>query len=88
MSESESIRPRGSNGTSEHSGNNGKIRTIVHHHLRAFGRAVSAIWPNKPALHLSQLAHCSERSAQYQIDGERKVTAKAMHVVEGEMLEH
>jgi hypothetical protein len=52
-----------------------------------FGTVVRALWPNKPALHLTQLEGCSERGAQYQIDGERKVTAKAMHVVEGEMLD-
>jgi hypothetical protein len=75
----------------------GKARTIVRavhahvaHHvsrLCAFGRAVCAIWPVKPALHLSQSAHESERSAQYQINGERKASARAMHAVDGAMLD-
>jgi hypothetical protein len=77
--------------SSEQSGGFSGFRTKVHgrirHHLSAFGRAVRAVWPVKPALHLSQIADCSERSAQYQIDGERKVTATVMHAFEGELLE-
>jgi hypothetical protein len=54
--------------------------------ISKFGTIVRALWPTKPALHLSQLEGCSERGAQYQIDGERKPSAKAIHVIDGEML--
>lgn len=43
-----------------------------------FGTIVRALWPDKPALVLSQLAGISERGAQFIIDGERKPPA---HVV-------
>ena len=97
MHESGPVDSRASNLAGEQLGKFGKARTIVRttharlaHHarrLRAFGRAVCAIWPVKPALHLSQCAHESERSAQYQINGERKASARAMHAVDGAMLD-
>lgn len=92
MSESHSKSGDRSSNRAEHSGAFGtsvhdRIGRRVKRHLRAFGRAVCAIWPIKPALHLAQLEGCTERSAQYQIDGERKVTARAMHAVEGKMLD-
>lgn len=43
-----------------------------------FGTVVRALWPTKPALHLSQRMGITERGAQYLIDGERKVTLDAM----------
>jgi hypothetical protein len=46
-----------------------------------FGTVVRALWPNKPALHLSQRMGISERGAQYIIDGERKVTLDAILAV-------
>jgi hypothetical protein len=63
------------------------VRKHVQHHLQAFGRAVLGIWPVKPALHLAQIEGCSERSAEYQINGERKPSARAIHAVDGAMLE-
>jgi hypothetical protein len=74
---------RGSKDPAEHS----CFRARVRHHVSKFGTVVRALWPIKPALHLSQLEGCSERGAQYQIDGERKVTAKAMHIIDGELLD-
>jgi hypothetical protein len=88
-------QPIGTNGhaskpSGEQNGGFSGFRTKVHghvrHHLSAFGRAVRAVWPVKPALHLSQVADCSERSAQYQIDGERKPTARAILAVNEAML--
>jgi hypothetical protein len=54
-----------------------------------FGTVVRALWPDKPALNLAQRIGCSERGAQYIIDGKRrgKLFARALHVVEGEMLD-
>jgi hypothetical protein len=52
-----------------------------------FGAVVIALWPQKPALNLAQRAGISERGAQYIIDGKRKPNARAVHVVNGEMLE-
>jgi hypothetical protein len=52
-----------------------------------FGTIVQALWPTKPALNLAQRIGCSERAAQFYIDGERKPSAKAIHVIVGELLE-
>ena len=60
-------------------------RRILHHlkrHFTAFGRAVCAVWPVKPALRLAQLIGCSERAARYQMNGERGVSARAMHALD------
>ena len=46
-----------------------------------FGTVVRALWPNKPALILSQRMGITERGAQYLIDGERKVTLDAVLAV-------
>jgi hypothetical protein len=55
--------------------------------LSKFGRVVVALWPDKPALNLAQRAGLSERGAQYIIDGKRKPNARAIYVVNGEMLD-
>lgn len=52
-----------------------------------FGTVVRALWPDKPALNLAQRAGLSERGAQYLIDGKRKPNARAIHAVNGEMLD-
>lgn len=52
-----------------------------------FGTIVRALWPDKPALNLAQRIGCTERAAQFYIDGERKPSARAVHVVNTEMLE-
>jgi hypothetical protein len=46
-----------------------------------FGTVVRALWPTKPALHLSQRMGITERGAQYLIDGERKVTLDAVMAI-------
>jgi hypothetical protein len=52
-----------------------------------FGTIVRALWPDKPAIVLSQLADISERGAQYIIDGERKPPAHVVLAVFREALE-
>lgn len=52
-----------------------------------FGTVVRALWPSKTALNLAQRIQCSERGAQYLIDGQRKVTAKAIAVIVAELLD-
>jgi hypothetical protein len=52
-----------------------------------FGTIVRALWPDKPALNLSQRLGCTERGAQLYIDGERKVTAHAVSIIVQEMLD-
>jgi hypothetical protein len=52
-----------------------------------FGTIVRALWPDKPALNLAQRLGCSERAAQFYIDGERKVTARAVAIIIAEMLD-
>ena len=73
--ESESRRARASKLPSERLFQNNKFGTIVR-----------ALWPNKPALNLAQRIGISERGAQYLIDGKRRVTAKALHVINTEIL--
>jgi len=51
-----------------------------------FGTIVRALWPDKPALNLAQRIGCSERAAQFYIDGHRKITARAAAVILVEML--
>jgi hypothetical protein len=46
-----------------------------------FGTIVRALWPIKPALHLAQRIGCSERAAQFYIDGQRKPSARALLAV-------
>ena len=52
-----------------------------------FGTIVRALWPDKPAIVLSQLADISERGAQYIIDGERKPPAHVVLAVFREALD-
>lgn len=52
-----------------------------------FGTIVRALWPDKPALNLAQRIGCSERAAQFYIDGERKISARAAAVILVEMLD-
>lgn len=51
-----------------------------------FGTIVRALWPDKPALNLAQRIGSSERGAQYLIDGERKVTARAIAAIIAEIV--
>jgi hypothetical protein len=51
-----------------------------------FGTIVRALWKDKPALNLAQRIHCSERAAQFYIDGERKPSALCIAVIVAEML--
>jgi hypothetical protein len=51
-----------------------------------FGMFVQTLWPHKTAVHLSQRLGCSEREAYYLINGQRRVTAKAAHLILTEML--
>lgn len=62
-------------------------RKFAAENLSKFGRVVVALWPDKPALNLAQRAGYSERGAQYVIDGKRKPNARAVLVVNAEMLE-
>jgi hypothetical protein len=55
--------------------------------LSKFGRVVKALWPKKPALNLAQRARCTERHANLLIEGKRKPNARAVHAVNGEMLD-
>lgn len=52
-----------------------------------FGTIVQALWPTKPALRLSQKLGCTERAAQFYIDGDRKPSARAIAVIVNEMLD-
>lgn len=51
-----------------------------------FGTIVRALWPDKPALNLAQRVGCTERAAQFYIDGDRKISARALAVIVNEIL--
>lgn len=51
-----------------------------------FGTIVLALWPTKPALNLAQRIGCTERAANYLINGQRKVTAAALFAVIAEIM--
>lgn len=51
-----------------------------------FGTIVRALWPTKPALNLAQRINCSERAAQFYIDGERKISARCVQAIINELL--
>ncbi len=51
-----------------------------------FGTIVRALWPVKPALNLAQRIGCSERAAQFYIDGERKPSARAVLAVLSDLI--
>jgi hypothetical protein len=51
-----------------------------------FGTIVRALWPHKPALNLAQRIGCTERAAQFYIDGERKPSARAVAIILVEIL--
>lgn len=51
-----------------------------------FGTIVRALWPSKPALNLAQRIDCSERAAQFYIDGERKISARCVQAIINEIL--
>lgn len=51
-----------------------------------FGAAFVALYPDKPALILAQLMGVSERNALQILRGERRVTARALHVLNAEVL--
>lgn len=55
--------------------------------LSKFGRAVCAVWPDKPALNLAQRAGLSERGARLLIEGHRKPNARAVHALNGAFFE-
>jgi hypothetical protein len=66
--------------------------TVVPRHLdrknlSTFGRVCLTLWPDKPALVLSQLAGCSERHANLLIRGDRKPNARIALALLGQILD-
>ena len=51
-----------------------------------FGTVVLALWPQKPATCLAQVAGCSERHANLLIKGHRKPNARAALAVYAEII--
>lgn len=50
-----------------------------------FGTLVRALWPNKPAINLAQRIGCTERAAQFYIDGDRKPNAACVAIIVNEI---
>lgn len=90
LRESGALSGRVSKGSLERPFEKGTIVPIT-----KFGRAIEALWPDKPALNLAQRMGVnpatgkpfSERNALQLIRGERRVTARAMHVLNAEVLD-
>lgn len=61
-------------------------RNILEPETSKFGSVVCLLWPDKPALNLSQRVGCSERHANLIIAGRRKPNARVAHVVLGEII--
>ena len=78
-SESKPRRMRASKGLREH--------LFLKSKLSKFGRAAIAIWPDNAAKVLAERAHTSIRNANQIIRGERRVTARMLHIVNDEMLD-
>jgi hypothetical protein len=53
--------------------------------ISKFGRVCLALWPEKPAVNLSQRARCTERAAQFYITGERDPSLGAILVIVDEI---
>lgn len=78
MGESQSRRVRASKGLREH--------LFLNSRLSCFGRAAVAIWPDNAAKVIAAGAHTSIRNANQIMRGDRKVTARALHVLNAAML--
>lgn len=50
-----------------------------------FGTVVRALWPVKPALNLAQRVGCTERAANFYINGERAPPLDAILVIVNEI---
>lgn len=62
-------------------------RNLDRENLSTFGKVCLTLWPDKPAVVLSQLAGCSERHANLLIRGERKPNARIALALLGEIIE-
>lgn len=79
MAESSLRRARASNGLKEH--------LFLKSKLSPFGRAVVGLWPDNAPKILSERMRISVRNANQIMRGERKVTARALCVLNAEVLE-
>lgn len=79
MPESLSRRVRASKPLKEH--------LFLKSKLSKFGRAAVAIWPDNAPKVLSERAKITVRNANQIMRGERRVTARVLHVVNAEMLD-
>lgn len=55
--------------------------------ISKFGRSVVALWPDNPGKMLADKLGVSVQNANQIIRGDRKVTARAVHVVNAEWFE-
>lgn len=78
MRESESRRVRASKPLKEH--------LFFKSRLSPYGRAAVALWPDNAPKIIAERAGITIRNANQIMRGERKVTARALHVINSEML--
>lgn len=79
MRESKRRRARASSGLKEH--------LFLNSHLSKFGRAVVAIWPDNGPKVLAERANISIRNVNQIMRGDRRVTARLLHIVNDAMLD-
>lgn len=51
-----------------------------------FGIIVRALWPENPAINLAQRIGCTQRAAQFYIDGQRKISARCVQAIVNEIV--
>lgn len=79
MSESKRRRVRASSGLKEHLFHNSR--------LSVFGRVAVAIWPDNAPKVIAQRAGISIRNVNHIMRGDRRVTARVLHIVTEAMLD-
>jgi hypothetical protein len=79
MSESSQRRVRASKPLKEH--------LFLNSRLSNFGRAAIAIWPDNAPKIISERARISIRNANQIMRGERKVSARVLHIVNEALLD-
>lgn len=78
MGESKPRRARASKKLREH--------LFLKSRLSPFGRAAIAVWPDNAPKVISERAAISVRNANQIMRGERKVTARVLHILDAELL--
>ena len=55
--------------------------------LSRYGIAARALWPSKTAAEIAYRANVSERAAKFWLSGDRKPSARAIHIIIAEIID-